>query len=140
MAAGFRSGDICLWETATLQLLGVLNGTPGRLHGLCFSPDGSRLAVGANDGTIRIWDLSDKQEVALLRGHESYVQRPDGSALASVSGDTTVRLWETSTRRERRAASVAAHTRTARGSGSCSSRLATAQRCCELAGRVVAVT
>ena len=61
------------------------------MYGLAFSPDGTRLAIGSGDNTIRLWDVASRQEVCQLRGHDSYVHAvafsPDGTRLASASGD-----------------------------------------------------
>jgi WD40 repeat protein len=69
------------------------------VYGVAFSRDGSRLAAGCADDTIRLWDLGTRVEVAELRGHQAYVHAlvfsPDGSRLISCSGDHTVRLWDT---------------------------------------------
>jgi WD40 repeat protein len=66
---------------------------------VAFSPDGTRLAVGCADHTIRLWDVATREEVAELRGHEAYVHAvafsPDGTRLASASGDYTIRIWDT---------------------------------------------
>ncbi len=40
---------------------------------LAFSPDGSNLASGADDHTIKIWDMKSVRERTTLKGHESLV-------------------------------------------------------------------
>jgi WD40 repeat protein len=68
------------------------------IHAIAFSPDGTRLASGSADRTVRIWDPIFGQEVLVLRGHASTVTAvafsPDGSRLASAGTDQTVRIWE----------------------------------------------
>jgi WD40 repeat protein len=70
---------------------------------VAFSPDGSRVAAGAADGTIRIWDglldrtASDSPRL-VLKGHRGTVSEvafsSDGRRLASLSWDKTVRVWD----------------------------------------------
>ena len=68
-----------------------------------FSPDGTRLVSGFQDGTVRLWDVATQTEVAVLEGHTDQVTSvsfsPDGATLASSGGwdDPTVRLWDTAT-------------------------------------------
>ena len=68
------------------------------VYGVAFSPDGTRLAAGCDDNTIRLLDVARRQEVAELRGHSDYVHAvawsPDGTRLVSGSGDFTVRIWD----------------------------------------------
>jgi WD40 repeat protein len=68
------------------------------VYAVAFSPDGTRLAAGCRDGSIRLLDVARHEEVAELRGHTDYVHAvawsPDGTRLVSGSGDFTVRLWD----------------------------------------------
>jgi eukaryotic-like serine/threonine-protein kinase len=87
-----------LWDARTFDELAILQ-HGNRVYGLAFSPDGTRLATACGDNTIRLWNVSSRQEVCELRGHEAYVHAvafsPDGTRLASASGDFTVRIWDT---------------------------------------------
>lgn len=68
------------------------------IRSVCFSSDGKLLATGAEDKLIRIWDLSTKRIIKILRGHEQDIYSldffPDGDRLVSGSGDRTVRIWD----------------------------------------------
>jgi WD40 repeat protein len=66
-----------------------------------FSPDGSRVASGSGDNTVRVWDVQTGQCQHTLEGHSarvtSAVFSPDGSRVASGSWDHTVRAWDVQT-------------------------------------------
>jgi WD40 repeat protein len=68
---------------------------------LAFSEDGTLLASGSGDATVRLWNPATGEELHVLRGHDGLVEdvalSPDGSVLASASRDGTVRLWDTAT-------------------------------------------
>jgi WD40 repeat protein len=84
----------------------VLTGHDGQVNAVAAAPDGSRLATGSSDGTVRIWDVATGQERAVLTGHRGRVHTvavaPDGSWLATAGArDTRVRMWDMATGKER---------------------------------------
>ncbi|OLZ66350.1 hypothetical protein AV521_27970 [Streptomyces sp. IMTB 2501] len=70
------------------------------LYALAFSADGRRLAAGAADGKILLWDVNGAAAPAVLTGHSNPVPAavafgPHGSTLATGGDDFTIRLWDT---------------------------------------------
>lgn len=68
---------------------------------VAFSPDGSRLAAGCGDRTIRFFDANSGKQTRVLRQHADWVQTVafnfDGSSVISASRDRTVRLFNAAT-------------------------------------------
>ena len=66
---------------------------------IALSSDGTTLASGAADGTVKLWDMETHTNIATLEGHAdgviSVAFLPNGTTLASGSVDNTVKLWDT---------------------------------------------
>jgi len=64
---------------------------------VAFSPDGTLLAAGLQDGRVKLWQVSNGKLLFTLEGHAGTVHSlafsPDGKILASGSDDNTVRFW-----------------------------------------------
>jgi len=80
------------WET-----LKTLEGHTNWVRCCAWNKDGSLLASGSDDNTLKLWK-PDGSLVATLEGHGNYVNccawNTDGSLLASGSHDKTLKLWK----------------------------------------------
>ena len=67
--------------------LATLEGHTQFVRELAMSPDGTTLASGSGDSTIKLWDTKTYEEMATLRGSDSEIWSvafsPDGSMLAA---------------------------------------------------------
>ena len=66
---------------------------------MAYSSDGSTLAAGAGNGTVRLWDMATGELIVDLKGHPGRVLalafRSDG-ALLSIGEEGVVREWDLS--------------------------------------------
>ena len=78
-------------------LLRTISGHSGDIYCIAIGPDGTLLASGSSDQTIKLWNLLTGQELRTLSGHSDSVNSvaisPDGQFLASGSADKTIKLW-----------------------------------------------
>ncbi|MFZ0159368.1 MAG: WD40 repeat domain-containing protein, partial [Kineosporiaceae bacterium] len=81
---------------------GTLDGDADTLVGSCsISPDGTVVAVGGSEGSVRLWDVHDpaapRRIGPVLTGQRFTVQylafSPDGRILAAAGNDFLVRVW-----------------------------------------------
>lgn len=84
--------------------LRTLNGHGGQVTAVAFDADGQRLASASVDGAIKLWRMSDGEELLALKGRlervNSVAFSPDGKYLAAGSEDKRVHLWNAETGQE----------------------------------------
>ncbi len=70
----------------------------GPVRSVAFSPDGRQLVSGGQDNVLRVWQLEENRESAVLRGHASHVRdcvfSPEGEWILSAGRDRQVKLWQ----------------------------------------------
>jgi WD40 repeat protein len=83
------------------ERIDLFSGHYGWVLSVAWSPDGTHLASGSADETVRIWDTDTGECTAILTGHNSWARSvawsPHGTHLASGGHDKTVRIWDTHT-------------------------------------------
>jgi NB-ARC domain/APAF-1 helical domain/WD domain, G-beta repeat len=76
----------------------VFDDNSARVNSVSVSPDGLLVVPGANDGAIRIWNVSDAdREVKLIHEDTTRIQNvglsPDRTVLASCSDNASATIW-----------------------------------------------
>ncbi len=99
LAVGTSGSLILLWNGSGDPVM-FDTGAQG-VDALAFSPDGTLLVSGANDGTVALWDVATHTPLQTLPGHTGTITSlafsPDGTRIASGSADGTARLWNAAT-------------------------------------------
>ena len=76
--------------------IATLEGHTDAVTSVAFSPDGTTLASGSWDDTLKLWEIATQTNIATFEGHTdatSVVFSPDEMSLASGGVDQKIRLW-----------------------------------------------
>lgn len=98
-----RMGELQVWDVEGRELLFSASVTYDTIYGASWSPDGSLVAVGCGDNTVRAFKAEDGTQVFFNGAHEDWafstIFSVDGKHLVSVGRDMTARLYEVGTQR-----------------------------------------
>jgi len=105
VAAGspYRFGELQVWNVAEKKLHFALTVTADTTFGVSWSPDGTRIAFGCADNSLRAVDSKTGKQVLYQGAHSDWVLdtvfSTDASHLISVSRDRSMKLTEVATQR-----------------------------------------
>ena len=89
-------GELQIWDVPNRKLLVSKNVTYDTLRGTSWSGDGSRVAFGCTDNTVRVVEASSGAEVLFQGAHSDWVLgtafSSDDSHLVTVSRDRSMKL------------------------------------------------
>lgn len=99
-AVSRADGSIHLYQ-ASGQTGVVLKGHADRVEGLAIRNNGTVLASGGDDETVRVWNTASGEEIAKLDTPEDWVRsvvfNPVNGDLAFAGGDQKVTIWRENT-------------------------------------------
>lgn len=99
LAACCAGGELRIWHPRSDEPWRAWSLAGGDVQCMCFSSEGTRLAVGYESGAVEVRNLPDGPSLS-LRGHEKAVRRVEfdrsSKRLLSSSFDGTARVWDIS--------------------------------------------
>lgn len=86
-----------IWRIVDGSPIAILSGHTAEVRSLAFNSQGTMLASGSEDTTIKLWDAETGTLLCTLDGHTAPVRsvsfNAPGSLLVSASDDGTSRIW-----------------------------------------------
>ena len=86
-----------MWDAESGSDLKLLSGHRTGVGSVAISPDGTTIATGSWDGTVRVLNMKTRSE-KILRGGQIPVRcvafSPNGTRVASDSLDCSIRIWD----------------------------------------------
>jgi hypothetical protein len=93
-----RFGEVQVWEVAARKLARSVMVSSDTVFGASLAPDGSKVAVGCADNTVRVIETATGKELHKMGHHENWVLGTafgiDGKRIVSVGRDRAAKLTD----------------------------------------------
>jgi WD40 repeat protein len=94
-----EDGEIKVFDAATGKLVtDIKNGHSDTVFGVCFGPDGTKLATCGADKFVKVFEIPSGKFLKSFEGHTHHVLdvgwKADGKLLASASADNSIKVWD----------------------------------------------
>lgn len=98
-----RFGEVQVWDVEKKKLSHSVSVTFDTLFGVSWSPDGSKIAFGCSDNSVRAIEAVSGKQIVFQGAHSDWVLNTvfsqDGEHLASISRDMSMKLTVVPTNR-----------------------------------------
>lgn len=98
-----RFGEIQVWDVAKRKLKLSVSVTFDTVYGVSWSHDGSKIAVGCGDNSVRAFDAENGKQLVYQGAHDDWVLgtvfSKDSTYLVSIGRDRSMKLTEVATQR-----------------------------------------
>ena len=98
-----RFGEVQIWDLEKKRLRLSIPATFDTVYGVSWSHDGTKVAFGCPDNTMRVIETEKGQQILFLGAHSDWVLgttfSKDSTYLVSISRDRTMKLTEVGTQR-----------------------------------------
>jgi WD40 repeat protein len=94
--------ELKFWDAATGKEIFSGSGTQGMIYRVVFSPDSKLIALLADDGTVRVWDVVLRRELFALKDDtylHAAVFSPDGKWILTAGFHSEIQAWDAATGR-----------------------------------------
>ncbi|KAK9364118.1 WD40-repeat-containing domain protein [Lipomyces starkeyi] len=93
-----KLGQLLVWEWQSESYILKQQGHYDAINCLTYSPDGSKIITGADDGKIKVWDAVSGFAIVTFTEHISAITAIEfskrGNVLFSASLDGSIRAWD----------------------------------------------